>query len=118
MKRKEDCLFCKIVAGEIPAARVYEDEQFLVFKDIQPAAPVHLLIVPKEHYQDILELSQSPEGPGLLGHLAELLPQLVAQQGLERGFRLLNNCGPEGGQTVLHLHFHLLGGEPLGERLR
>jgi len=106
-----DCLFCKIVAGEIPAGVVYEDEQVLVFKDINPKANVHLLMIPKQHIVSLAELDESHTG--LMGHMMTLLPKLAKQHGLDNGFRTIINTGTGGGQEVFHLHIHLLGGPKL-----
>lgn len=108
-----DCLFCKIAAGEIPAQVVYQDEQVLAFKDIAPAAPVHVLIIPKKHIESLLDM-QSDDAQ-LAGHiLTKVVPLLAKQLGIdESGFRLVANTKEDGGQTVLHLHFHLLGGRSL-----
>lgn len=106
-----DCLFCKIVAGELPSERVYEDDQVVVFRDIQPKADVHLLLVPRRHIDSLEAL-----GPGdddLLGHALRLLPGIAREQGLESGFRTVINTGRGGGQEVMHLHVHLLGGAQL-----
>lgn len=102
------CLFCKIVAGQIPSAKIYEDDAVIVFKDIHPAAPVHLLIVPKEHIAS-LETAQ-PEHEALLGKMLALAPRLAHEQGASNGFRTVINTGPDGGQEVYHLHLHVLGG--------
>lgn len=114
-----DCIFCRIVRGEIPSDKVYEDSDFLVFKDLQPVAPVHVLIVPKQHIQDMEHFAAAdPEGR-LAAGLMRLIPRLTAKLGVAtKGYRLINNCGEEGGQTVPHFHLHLIGGEPLGDRLR
>ena len=106
-----DCLFCKIVAGEIPAEIVYEDEQILVFKDINPRAAVHLLAIPKIHLTSLEDLTS--EHQMLIGHIMVQLPHLARAQGLPDGFRAIINSGPGGGQEVGHLHVHLLGGEGL-----
>ena len=103
-----DCLFCKIIAGKLPSDRVYEDEQVVVFKDIHPKAPVHLLVVPRVHFASLNELA--PEHDALMAHMLHLLPQLARQQGLDNGFRTIINTGPGGGQEVPHLHIHILGG--------
>lgn len=109
----EDCIFCKIVKGEIPSQKVYEDEKILAFRDITPQAPVHILIIPKKHLSNILEISS--EDQSLLGSIQEAVVRITQQEGIDqKGFRLVNNCGVEGGQTVNHLHFHLLGGRNLG----
>lgn len=106
-----DCIFCRIVAGEIPAARVFEDEQVIVFRDINPKAEVHLLMVPRQHVASLNELT--PAHDGLMAHMMRLLPQLALQQGLAQGFRTIINTGKGGGQEVFHLHVHLLGGKSL-----
>jgi len=106
-----DCLFCRIVAGEITAEIVYEDEQILVFKDINPRAAVHLLAIPKIHLTCLEEITS--EHQMLIGHIMVQLPHLARAQGLPDGFRAIINSGPGGGQEVGHLHVHLLGGEGL-----
>lgn len=109
----EDCIFCKIVSGAIPSPRVYEDAQILAIRDIKPQAPVHLLLMSKKHIPSVLELSETEAT--LVGKIAVVASQLARKEGLgERGFRLLTNVGREGGQSVPHLHFHLLGGRQLG----
>ena len=102
------CLFCKIIAGKLPSDRVHEDDQVVVFKDIHPKAPVHLLVVPRVHFASLNELA--PEHDALMAHMLHLLPQLARQQGLDNGFRTIINTGPGGGQEVPHLHIHILGG--------
>ncbi len=107
-----DCLFCKIVAGEIPSAKVFEDEEFLAFEDISPAAPVHVLIIPKIHLDSIHEAGE--EHKDLIGRIHLAAGRIAAERGLaEGGYRIVNNCGADGGQTVPHLHFHLLGGRAM-----
>ncbi|WP_313084329.1 histidine triad nucleotide-binding protein [Pulveribacter sp.] len=112
MTHDPHCLFCKIVAGEIPAKKAYEDEQVLVFHDISPWAPVHLLVVPKQHIPSMA--SVTPEHAPLLGHMMTLAPRLAAEYGCnpypEGGFRLVINTGEEGGQEIHHLHMHVVGG--------
>jgi len=107
--QERDCLFCRIASGEIPSAKVYEDEQVLAFKDINPAAPVHVLVIPKRH---IASLAHVEEGDrDLLGTLLVKFKEIAASLGLDqRGYRLVVNAGEDGGQTVGHIHFHLLGG--------
>jgi len=107
-----DCIFCKIAAGQIPCQKLYEDEQILAFRDIQPQAPAHLLIIPKAHIEGAKDLT--PEHAPLVGHIFAAIAQLARQEGLDAGFRVVINSGQEGGQTVGHLHFHLLGGRQLG----
>lgn len=106
-----DCLFCKIVAGDIPADIVFEDDQILVFKDINPRAAVHLLVIPKVHIDSLDALTD--EHQTLIGHIMLQLRHLARAQGLEDGFRTIINTGPGGGQEVGHLHIHLLGGKDL-----
>ena len=107
-----DCLFCKIIAGEIPSKTVYEDAEILAFCDIQPQAPVHVLVIPKEHIASAVEIT--PENSGLIAKVWEAIPKIAADLGLENGFRVVNNCGKDGMQTVQHLHFHLLGKRQMG----
>lgn len=105
----DNCLFCKIVKGEIPAEVVYQDQEVLAFKDISPQAPYHLLIIPKTHYTNILDFDKQK-----LKQIFEVIAKLTEKYDLqEKGFRIVNNCGQQGGQTVDHLHFHLLGGRQL-----
>jgi histidine triad (HIT) family protein len=104
----ENCIFCKIIAGQIPAQAVYSDEHVFVFKDIAPKAPVHLLIVPRKHIASLNELA--PEDDRLAAHMLHLLPKLAREQGLNDGFRTIINTGRGGGQEVFHLHIHILGG--------
>ncbi len=106
-----DCIFCHIASGEIPAARVYEDERVVVFRDINPKAEVHLLMIPREHVASLDEVT--PAHDALLAHMLRLLPQLAREQGLSHGFRTIINTGKGGGQEVFHLHMHLLGGTGL-----
>jgi histidine triad (HIT) family protein len=108
----EDCLFCKIVAGEIPAAKVYEDNRVLAFNDINPQAPIHILIIPKLHIATINDLT--PEQNDLLGHMVNTAKQIASDQGIaDDGYRLIFNCNEQGGQTVYHIHLHLMGGRQL-----
>jgi histidine triad (HIT) family protein len=113
-----DCIFCKIVNKEIPAKFVYEDDQVVAFEDIHPAAPVHILIVPKKHVEHILALAGRSDGVDLLGAVLKAVPGIAAKAGVDQsGFRLINNCGHDGGQTIPHVHFHLIGGRAMGEKL-
>ena len=107
----ENCLFCKIVAGEIPSTKVYEDDAILAFRDINPQAPVHILVVPKTHIQDTDGITA--ENSGLVAHMFEKIPQIAKAEGLDNGYRVITNCGPDSGQMVPHLHFHVLGGRAL-----
>lgn len=106
-----DCIFCKIVAGEIPSSKVYEDELIFVFKDINPKAEVHLLVIPKQHIARLDQLTE--QHTALIAHMMLKLPELAQSQGLDDGFRTIINTGPGGGQEVDHLHIHLLGGKGL-----
>ena len=105
------CLFCKIITGEIPSAQVYSDEQIVVFKDINPKAAVHLLMVPREHIISLNELETTQDN--LIAYMMRTLPIIAKQQGLNDGFRTVINTGAGGGQIVFHLHIHLLGGKGL-----
>jgi len=107
-----DCIFCKIIAGEIPGDFVYRDERVVAFRDINPEAPVHLLLVPVEHIASLNDLTE--KDTPLMGHIIEVACKLAKEQGVdEKGYRLVINCGPEGGQQVPHIHLHLLGGKRL-----
>lgn len=111
-----DCIFCKIINKEIPSEVVFEDEQVVAFKDINPLAPVHLLIIPKKHIESLDEAL--PEDEGLLGHILIVAQQLAKKSGIaENGYRVVTNIGEEGGQIVKHLHFHVLGGKVLGTKI-
>ena len=107
-----DCIFCKIVAGQIPSEVVYTDDRVIAFRDINPMAPVHLLIIPREHIVSLNDITER-ETP-LVGHMVQIAKQLAKQQGIAtKGYRVVINCGPQGGQVVQHLHMHLLGGREL-----
>ena len=106
-----DCLFCKIIAGDIPSNKVYEDDEMFVFKDINPVSDVHILAVPKKHIKSLDE--QVGSDKALLGHMMGRLPELAKSQGLKNGFRTIINTGPGGGQEVDHLHIHIIGGPNL-----
>ena len=107
-----DCLFCKIIAGEIPSAKVYENDKVYAFRDISPEAPVHVLIVPKAHIASANELTA--ENADVITDIFLAAKEIAAQEGIaEGGYRIVNNCGEDGGQTVQHLHFHMLGGRSL-----
>lgn len=108
----EDCLFCKIASGEMDTDFIYQDEQVVVFEDINPKAPVHLLIVPKKHISDLNSLKA--EDSELIGHIYQIAQKMAGEHDIaESGYRLVSNCGDDGGQTVYHIHFHLLGGRQL-----
>jgi len=112
----EGCIFCRIVAGEVPCDIVYQHEDFLSFRDISPQAPTHLLIIPKIHIVSLAQLTE--EQQELAGRLVIIAKKLAEKEGIaERGYRLVMNCGSEGGQLVPHLHLHLIGGRKLGDGL-
>lgn len=106
-----DCLFCKIAAGEIPSTKVYEDDTILAFRDINPQAPTHILVIPKAHIASVAHVT--PENSAVVAHIFEVIPRIAQAEGLTGGFRVVSNCGPDAGQTVPHLHFHILGGKEL-----
>ncbi len=106
-----DCIFCKIVAGEIPSDIIYEDDNIIVFNDIDPRAPIHVLIVPKKHIASLDDVTSEDEI--ILGKLLGTVKEIAKKLGLENGYRIVNNCGEDGLQTVQHIHFHLLGGRKL-----
>ena len=106
-----DCLFCRIIAGEIPSNKVYEDDQVYAFRDIAPQAPTHILVVPKVHIPDCNGITD--ENSAVVAHIFTVIPKIAAAEGLTNGYRVVSNCGPDAGQTVPHLHFHILGGKPL-----
>lgn len=107
----DQCLFCRIIRGEIPSTKVYEDEKMLVFRDIEPKAKVHLLAVAKDHFKLLSEMDG--ERAELVKYMLEKIPAIAAANGCENGYRLVVNQGEDAGQTVFHLHIHILGGEPL-----
>ncbi|MCI9245628.1 MAG: histidine triad nucleotide-binding protein [Clostridia bacterium] len=112
----EDCIFCKIIKGEIPSEKVYEDDEILAFKDIQPAAPIHVLIIPKKHIANLMEIQK--EDSELMGRMVVVMQKIAKQLGIdEKGFRIISNCGPDSGQEVMHLHFHLLAGRTMGQKI-
>lgn len=112
----KDCLFCKIINGEIPSEKVYEDEEILAFKDIQPAAPIHILVIPKKHITSLAHLEKEDEK--VVGKIYTVINEIAEKQGFkEDGYRVIVNCGENGGQEVMHLHFHLLAGKKLGEKI-
>lgn len=111
-----DCLFCKIIKREIPSTIVYEDEEILAFRDINPVAPVHVLVIPKKHISSLVDLK--PEDEALVGRIYSVINKIAKQENIfESGFRVVVNCGEDGGQEVKHLHFHLIGGKKLGIKL-
>ncbi len=106
-----DCLFCKIIAGEIPSTKVYEDERVLAFRDIAPQAPTHILVIPKEHIASVAEIDE--KNSAVVSHIFEVIAKIAKEEKLEGGYRVVSNCGDDAGQTVHHLHFHILGGKKL-----
>lgn len=111
----EDCIFCKIIQGEIPSEKVYEDEEILAFKDIHPMAPVHILVIPKKHIKSMEQVTKEEEAT--IGRIFLVIQKIAREQKLDNGYRIVNNCGEDGGQEVQHLHFHLLGGMKLGTQM-
>lgn len=107
-----DCIFCKIISGEIPSNKAYEDDKVLAFYDLEPQAPVHILIVPKEHIACAADIT--PENSSVIAHIFEVVAIIAKEKGLDDGFRIVNNCGDSAGQTVKHIHFHLMGGREFG----
>ena len=107
-----DCIFCKILDGSIPSKKVYEDDMMLAFHDIEPAAPVHVVMIPKKHIESADALDES--NIKYAAHILLKAPEIAKSLGLTDGYRIVNNCGPDAGQTVFHIHFHLMGGKTLG----
>ncbi|MBQ8378116.1 MAG: histidine triad nucleotide-binding protein [Oscillospiraceae bacterium] len=110
-----DCLFCKIINGEIPSKKVYEDELVYVFEDIAPAAPIHYLLIPKKHISGASEITA--ENSSVVAHIFEVIAKLAKDLNLKNGFRVVTNCGPDAGQTVFHLHYHLIAGRELDVKM-
>jgi len=115
MAYDNDCLFCKIIQGDIPSAKVYEDELCFAFRDIAPQAKTHILVVPKEHIGSAAEITE--DNAALAAHILAVLPKIAQAEGLDGGWRIVSNIGPDAGQTVKHLHFHILGGERLSDKM-
>ena len=112
----EDCIFCKIIKGESPSEKVYEDDAILAFKDIQPAAPIHILVIPKKHISTLLEVAE--EDSTLMAKIFQVINKIVKDLGIEKdGFRVIANCGKDSGQEVMHIHFHLLAGRKMGPKI-
>ena len=107
----ENCLFCKIIAGDIPSTKVYEDETVLAFREIAPQAPTHILVIPKAHIGSVAEITG--ENSTVVAHIFEVIAAIAKAEGLENGYRVVSNCGDDACQTVHHLHFHILGGKKL-----
>lgn len=106
-----DCIFCKIARNEIPSQKLYEDDEIVAFNDLEPQAPVHVLIIPKAHISSANEIIA--ENSDIIGKIFMVAAKIAKEQGLDKGYRIVNNCGEDGGQTVQHLHFHLLGGRKM-----
>ena len=106
-----NCLFCKIIAGDIPSTKVYEDDLCYAFRDIAPQAPTHILVVPKAHIESCNGITE--ENAAVVAHIFTVIPRIAQAEGLENGYRVVSNCGDDAGQTVHHLHFHILGGKKL-----
>lgn len=112
----DNCIFCRIVEGEIPAAMVYEDDRVLAFNDISPVAPVHVIIIPKEHIANVNELTA--ENAAIVGDIHLAAQSIALKLGIaDKGYRIISNCGADAGQTVFHLHYHLIGGKVLGAKI-
>lgn len=109
------CIFCKIIAGEIPSNKVYEDETVFAFRDINPQAPAHILVVPKTHIGSVAEINA--DNSGVVAHIFEVIAQIAREEGLTNGYRVVSNCGADARQSVQHLHFHILGGRELKEQM-
>lgn len=115
-EKMEDCVFCKLIKGDIPSKKVYEDEDILAFKDIHPAAPIHILVIPKKHIATLMQVTQ--EDSNLMDKILEVIQKVAKQLEIEeKGFRLIANCGPDSGQEVMHVHFHLLAGRKMGPKI-
>ena len=110
-----DCIFCKIANGEIPATKVYEDDTVVAFNDLEPQAPTHILVIPKAHISSAADVNE--ENSAVISHIFEVIAKLSKELNMDGGFRVVNNCGEDGAQSVKHIHFHLLGGEKLSERI-
>lgn len=112
----EDCVFCKIIEGKIPSEKVYEDENVLAFKDINPVAPIHILVIPKKHIEKLIDVKE--EDSYLIAEIFKAINKIVKQLNIEKdGFRVIANCGRDGGQEVMHIHFHIIAGKKLGTKI-
>jgi len=111
------CVFCDIIEGKIPSTKVYESDKVLCIRDINPVAPTHVLVLPKKHFDDIIDVSKAEDGAEYLDAVSKAVAEVAKIDGLDKGFRVINNCGEEGGQTVMHLHFHVIGGVKLTEKI-
>ena len=112
----EDCLFCEIIKGEIPSTKVYEDEEILAFNDINPAAPIHILVIPKKHITSLAHMEKEDEA--IVGRIYGVINKIAEEKGFkESGYRVIVNCGKDAGQEVMHLHFHILAGAKFGDKI-
>lgn len=112
----EDCLFCKIIKGEIPSSKVYEDDEILAFNDINPAAPIHILVIPKKHITSLAHMEKGDEA--IVGKIYGVINKIAEDKGFkENGYRVIVNCGKDAGQEVMHLHFHILAGAKFGDKI-
>ncbi len=111
------CIFCDIIDGKIPSTKVYENDKVLCIRDINPVAPTHVLVLPKKHFDDIIDCSKAEDGAVYLDAVSKAVAEVAKIDGLDKGFRVINNCGEDGGQTVMHLHFHVIGGLKLTEKI-
>ena len=112
----EDCLFCKIIKGEIPSTKVYEDEEILAFNDINPAAPIHILVIPKKHIESLAHMQKEDEA--IVGKIYGVINKIAEEKGFkDNGYRVIVNCGKDAGQEVMHLHFHVLAGAKFGDKI-
>ena len=112
----ENCLFCKIIKGEIPSTKVYEDDEILAFKDINPAAPIHILVIPKKHIASLAHMEKEDEA--IVGKIYGVINKIAEEKGFkESGYRVIVNCGKDAGQEVMHLHFHILAGAKFGDKI-
>lgn len=112
----EGCIFCKIIKGEIPSSKVYEDDEILAFNDINPAAPIHILVIPKKHIKSLADMENGDEV--LVGKIYNVINKIAEEKGFkEAGYRVLVNCGKDAGQEVMHLHFHILAGQKFGDKI-
>ena len=112
----ENCIFCKIINKEVPSTIVYEDEKVIAFNDVNPAAPIHILLVPKKHVEKVLDLKD--EEMEIVAHIYKVINKIAKDQGFaEKGFRVITNCGKDSGQEVMHLHFHVIAGKTLGPKI-
>lgn len=112
----EDCIFCKIIKREIPSSIVYEDSEIIAFRDVNPQAPIHILVIPKKHIEALVNLTEEDEK--VVGKIYTVINKIARQEGIDKkGFRVIVNCGEDGGQEVKHLHFHILGGKKLGLKI-